>query len=144
MQWRMGEFEVDTDRDRIDLERIYEYLKTTYWASDRSFDDVRVTWTHSHLVFGVYARHYGAQQIGCARVVTDTRTFGWLGDVFIDPQYRGQGVGKFLVQCVTEHPDCAQLRLFFLGTRDAHELYRRLGWEEPRFPERFMARYPAE
>ncbi|HRK33891.1 MAG TPA: GNAT family N-acetyltransferase [Candidatus Hydrogenedentes bacterium] len=142
MQWRMGSFEVDSDPLRIDMERVYQYLKTTYWASDRSYDEIAASWKHSHLAFGVYAQHYGALQIACARVVTDTRTFGWLADVFVDPLYRGQGVGKFLLKCIVEHPDCSNLRLFFLGTRDAHGLYEQFQWESPRHPERFMVRYP--
>ncbi len=142
MQWRLGSFEVDTDRDRIDFERVFTYLKTTYWSSERSREEVEAAWAHTHLQFGLYDMDAAGIQIGCARVVTDTRTFGWLADVFVDPQYRGKGVGKFMIGCVAEHPDCARLRLFFLGTRDAQEFYGQFRWETPRYPERFMARYP--
>lgn len=140
MLWRYGEFDIDSDPNRIDYERVYDYLRTTYWASDRSFSEIRAAWERSHPVFGVYARHFGSLQVGTARVVTDTRTFGWLADVFVDPRYRGEGVGKFLVQCVLEHPDCSNLRLFLLGTRDAHGLYARHGWVPLETPERFMVR----
>jgi GNAT superfamily N-acetyltransferase len=141
MLWREGDYEIDTEPSRIDFNRVYAYLRTTYWANDRSFDAVRASWKHSHLVFGVYANHLGALQIGCARVVTDTYSFGWLADVFIDPDFRGKGLGKFLMRCVVEHPDCRDLKLFILGTRDAHGLYEQFGWEKPRHPERFLIRY---
>ncbi|NUM53388.1 MAG: GNAT family N-acetyltransferase [Candidatus Hydrogenedentes bacterium] len=141
MQWVNGAFAVDTDRNRIDFERVYAYLKTTYWAADRTYEEIRRAWEQSQLAFGVYASGLDGLQVGCARVVTDTRTFGWLADVFVDPDFRGQGLGKFLVQCVVDHPDCRDIRLFMLGTRDAHGLYERYGWEPPKYVERFMIRY---
>ena len=141
MQWRHGAFEIDTDPRRINVERVYDYLRTTYWSGDRCFDEVRAAWAHSQVVFGVYAMGGDARQIGCARVVTDTKTFGWLADVFIDPEFRGQGLGKFLVRCVVEHPDCLNIRLFMLGTRDAHGLYTQFGWETPLYAERFLMKY---
>lgn len=141
MQWRCGEFTVDTDAQRLDIARVYNYLKTTYWSADRSADEVRTAWEHTSHVFGMYTAD--GTLIGCARVVTDTRTFGWLADVFVDPAYRGRGLGKFLVQCIVEHPDCRGIRLFMLGTRDAHGLYTQYGWETPLHMDRFLIRYGA-
>jgi hypothetical protein len=43
----------------------------------------------------------------------------------------------FLVRTAMEHPDVAGLRLV-LGTRDAHELYRRFGFDALAAPERWM------
>lgn len=140
MQWSSGDYVVDTDKRRIDFDRVYGYLATTYWGHDRGYDETRRAWENSTLLFGVYPTAEPGKQIGCARVVTDTRTFGWLADVFVDPGYRGQGLGKFLVKCVVEHPDCRDIRLFMLGTRDAHGLYARYGWEPPTFVERFLIR----
>lgn len=140
MKWNRDIIEFDTDPDRIDHARVQAYLQATYWAGDRSAAEIRTSWDHSQVVFGVYDTNADCLQIGCARVVTDTRTFGWLADVFIDPEYRGRGLGKFLVQCVVEHPDCSCLRNFVLGTRDAHGLYEQFGWGIPTFPGRFMIR----
>ena len=50
-----------------------------------------------------------------------------LADVFVLESHRGQGLGKWLVECIVNHPELQQLKLVFLGTRDAHELYRRYG-----------------
>jgi hypothetical protein len=43
----------------------------------------------------------------------------------------------FLVRTAMEHPDVAGLRLV-LGTRDAHELYRRFSFDALAAPERWM------
>jgi GNAT superfamily N-acetyltransferase len=77
-------------------------------------------------------------QVGFARWVTDGATFGWLCDVFVDASFRGQGIGRFLVQAAVEHPEVRDLRLLLLGTRDAQELYRQVGFVEVPEPRRWM------
>jgi GNAT superfamily N-acetyltransferase len=130
--------EISTDRARLDIAYIHRYLsEECYWALDRSRAIVEKSIVNS-LCFGVYA---GERQIGFARVVTDYATFAWLCDVFIDAAYRGQGLGKRLVEAVVAHPELQGMRNFILATRDAHELYRRHGGFEPlAAPDRWMAR----
>jgi GNAT superfamily N-acetyltransferase len=82
-----------------------------------------------------------SQQIGFARVVTDCATFAWLCDVFIIEDYRGQGLGKWLVECVVQHPELQGLRRMMLATRDAHELYsKNAGFTPLKLPEWMMER----
>jgi GNAT superfamily N-acetyltransferase len=83
----------------------------------------------------------GSQQVGFARVVSDHATFAWLCDVFIVESKQGQGLGKWLVECVVAHPELQDLKLFLLATSDAHELYRRYGgFEQLQKSERWMVR----
>jgi GNAT superfamily N-acetyltransferase len=140
MQWRHGQFEIDSDPDRIDFDRLFGYLKTAYWSTDRSFAEVRTAWEHSSPVFGVYSLEEGGALVGCCRVVTDTRTFAWLADVYLDERFRGNGIGKFMVRCVLEHPDLARVRQFLLATSGAHGLYHKFGWEDVVDAKRFMVR----
>jgi GNAT superfamily N-acetyltransferase len=60
--------------------------------------------------------------------VTDYILFAWIADVIIDPQFRGQGIGKFLMQCVTGHPAIAST-MQLLRTRNAHELYEQFDFQ---------------
>jgi len=130
--------EISTDRSRLDLAYIHRYLsEECYWSIGRSRAIVEKSIANS-LCFGVYD---GSRQIGFARVVTDYATFAWLCDVFIDVAYRGQGLGKRLVETVTAHPELQGMRNYILATRDAHALYRRYGgFEALVAPERWMAR----
>ena len=80
------------------------------------------------------------EQIGFARVVTDCATFAWLADVFIVDEYRGRGLGVWLIQVITSHPQLQGFRRWLLATRDAHELYRRVGFTELSDPKRLMER----
>ena len=85
-----------------------------------------------------FALFEGNRQIGMARVITDRATFAYLADVYVLEQYRGQGLGLWLMQTIRAHPDLQNLRRWTLTTRDAHGLYRKVGFTEPARPERFM------
>jgi GNAT superfamily N-acetyltransferase len=126
MQWQRGAYSIDTDRERLDMERIITWLRGTYWAGGRAPEVIRRSWDGSALAFGLYE---GAQQIGCARVVSDRVTVAYLADVFLLPDYRGQGLGTWLMQTIIGHPDLATVG-WLLHTRDAHALYHRVGFVE--------------
>jgi GNAT superfamily N-acetyltransferase len=137
---RRGAYLLSTDRARLDLDLIHDFLShASYWAQGRPLEVVQKSIEHS-LCFGVYA---DAQQVGFARVVTDFATFAWLCDLFVVESHRGQGLGIWLVECIVAHPDLRDLRIFLLATRDAHELYRRHGrFEALEQPGKWMARRP--
>jgi GNAT superfamily N-acetyltransferase len=127
-------FTISTDPARLDLDAIYSFLSRSYWATERTRETTRRALEHS-LCFGVYD---GERQIGFARAVTDYATFAWLADVFIAEDYRGRGLGKWLVEVVLSHSDVQGVPRWFLATRDAHELYRRFGFTALTAPERRM------
>jgi GNAT superfamily N-acetyltransferase len=134
-EWRRGDYTVSTDPARLDVAAIHEFLSTrSYWAQGRDFETVRRAVENS-LPFGVY---HGARQVGFARVVTDYATFAWLADVYVLEEFRGAGLGKWLVEVVLSHPGLQNLRRWILGTRDAHELYRRFGFREVEQPQFYM------
>jgi len=78
--------------------------------------------------------------VGFARVITDYATFAYIGDVFILEDYRGQGLSKWLMQAIADYPELQSLRRWLLLTRDAHGLYKKTGFVEPKTPERYMER----
>jgi GNAT superfamily N-acetyltransferase len=134
-----GGYEISNDRARLDIDRVHRFLSTeAYWSPGVAREVVERSIAGS-LPFGVYARESG-EQVGFARVVTDYATFAWLADVYIEQAHRGHGLGKRLVAEVLGHPDLQGLRRWMLGTADAHELYRRFGFDGLRDMERFMAR----
>jgi GNAT superfamily N-acetyltransferase len=108
-------FTISTDPTRLDVDAIADMLSRAYWAKGRT-RDVIVRYIQHSLTFGVYG---GNRQIGLARVVSDYTTFAWLCDVFIHENYRGHGLGKWLMETVHSHPDLQGLRRWMLATRDA-------------------------
>jgi len=134
-EWRKGDFVISTDRSRLNIELIHTFLSNkAYWALGRSREVVQQAIENS-LNFGVFD---GNQQIGFARVVTDFATFAWLADVFILDEYRARGLGIWLIEVITSHPNLQGFRRWMLATRDAHELYRRFGFNELANPQRYM------
>ena len=104
---------------------VHDFLSNrSYWARGIPFEVVERSVAGS-LCFGVF--HHG-DQVGFARVVTDSATFAYLGDVFILEPHRGKGLGKWLVRTILGHQQLAGLRMISLGTRDAHGLYERYGF----------------
>jgi GNAT superfamily N-acetyltransferase len=129
---------VSDDRSLIDVATVHEWLSVqSYWAQGRSYELVARSLENS-LTLGLYRPDGG--QVGVCRWVTDYATFAWLCDVFVDATERGMGLGVFLVGTAMAHPDVEDLRLQVLGTRDAHELYRRFGFVTVPAPERWMER----
>jgi len=124
MEWTQRDFTVSDDLSRMDTNAIYAMLSASYWAGDRPRHVLELAMQHS-LCFGLF---HGQEQIGFARVITDHATFAWLCDVIIHPDYRGQGLGKWVVDCALRHPS-VQVRTFGLGTRDAHGLYEQFGFK---------------
>lgn len=83
----------------------------------------------------------GLAQVGFARVVSDFATVAYLGDVFVLEAHRGRGLGKWMMECITQHPALQGLRRWILLTRDAHELYSRFGFTSVNAPDRYMELY---
>jgi GNAT superfamily N-acetyltransferase len=123
----VGACEIDTDKARLDLGLIHEFLARSHWATGIPFAVMKRAIDNS-LSFGLYR---GARQIGFARIVTDHATFAYLADVFVVEPERGKGLGRFLVETILAHPELQGLRRWLLVTRDAQNLYQRCGFETP-------------
>jgi GNAT superfamily N-acetyltransferase len=129
-----GSITITTDPARLDLEAIYRFLSGAYWSKNRSREVVERS-LKSSLCFGLFD---GGEQIGLARVISDFATFAYLCDVYVLDAYQGQGLGTWLLQSIVSHPDLQNLRRWMLATRDAHGLYRKVGFTELHTPERWM------
>jgi GNAT superfamily N-acetyltransferase len=138
-EWRHEGYVISTDASRLDLRAVHDFLKDSYWATGVPFEVVARS-VEGSVVFGVY---HGGTQVGFARIVTDRATFAYLADVFVLDGHRGRGVGGWLLQAILSHPELQGLRRWMLATRDAHELYRRYGFDDLASPEIFMERKDA-
>jgi GNAT superfamily N-acetyltransferase len=132
---RRAEFVISTDRTRLDLDAIHQFLTNCYWAKGIPREVVARSIEQS-LCFGVYDG--SGAQVGFARVISDFATIAYVGDVFVLDTHRGRGLGKWLMESITHHPALQNLRRWILTTRDAHGLYAQVGFTPVQSPERFM------
>jgi GNAT superfamily N-acetyltransferase len=134
LSYRKDDFTVETDPSKLDVAAIHAYLSGAYWSEGIPSDVVEKAIANS-LCFGLFR---GEDQIGLARVVTDRATYGYLCDVYVLEEFRGKGLGVWLMECVMGHPDLQGLRRFSLATRDAHGLYKKFGFAELKKPQSQM------
>jgi len=122
----MTDWTISTDLARVQLDVVYPWLRASYWSPGVRREIVERAFANS-VVAGAYV---GARQVGVARVATDRATFAWLADVYVDEAARGRGIASALVRALLDHPELQTVRRWSLGTRDAHEVYRRLGFTQ--------------
>ena len=128
--------EISTDKSKLQVNVIHAFLTNTYWAKGRTLDEVKNTIEHC-MCFGVYLDN---NQIGFARVATDYTVFDYLMDVFILPEYRGNGFSKQLMKKIIEAPQLSSCKVWMLKTKDAHNLYKQFEFTELQHPEKLMER----
>lgn len=128
-------FLLSDDESLLDLKKIHAWLSLeSYWATGRDFELVERAFAFSYPI-GVYE---GEKQVAVARIVSDTATFVWLCDVFVDSSYRGRGLGSWLAEAVVEWAELNNVRRLMLATKDAHEVYLRVGFEPLKDPSGWM------
>jgi GNAT superfamily N-acetyltransferase len=129
---------ISTDPSLLDLPFIHGFLTTSYWAKGRTLEEMETIVAHS-LNFGAYV---DGNQVAYAyaRVVTDRVQFAYLMDVFVDPELRGNGYSKQLMAHVFEHELLSDIKLWRLGTKDAHGLYAQFGFTPLAEPANLMER----
>jgi GNAT superfamily N-acetyltransferase len=133
------EFRLSQQAENIDRDLVHHWLSDlSYWAKGRpkALQDAAIDASRNYSVHEVGT----GRQVGYARVVTDRVTFAWLCDVFVDPDARGAGVGKLLVDGVLADLDALGVRRTLLATADAHGLYAQYGFEPLAEPRRWMGR----
>ena len=122
--WERDNFIISTNKDIFDFDIIHSFISLeSYWGLGRSRELMDKAINNSAYCFGVYHKSNGVRkQIGFARVVSDLATFGYIADVFILNDYRGKGLGKWLIQTIVNHPELKMLKRLTLFT-DTPEFY---------------------
>ena len=130
------EFNISTDKSKLDIATIHDYLSNrSYWAKGRSLETVNTSIENS-LCFGMYDEL--GKQIGFARVATDFALFAYIMDVCVFEEFRGQGFGKVLMNYIINYPSLQGIRRIMLATKDAHGLYEKYGFKVAAQPETIM------
>jgi GNAT superfamily N-acetyltransferase len=125
---------VSTDKSKLDVPFIQNFLKDVYWAAGRTMDEVQTT-IDSSFCFGIYLED---NQIGFCRVITDYVVFAYVMDVFIDKNHRRKGYSSILINAMMTEPKLQEVKIWRLATSDAHFLYKKFGFKSLAHPEKMM------
>src|SRR6185295_489045 len=101
MEWHRADCVLTDDKSRIDLDAVQGLMALSYWANDRPRELMAKAIEHS-ICLGLFR---ATTLIGFARGVSDRATFTWICDVIVHPDHRSRGLGKWMTQCLLEHPD---------------------------------------
>jgi N-acetylglutamate synthase-like GNAT family acetyltransferase len=135
------DFTITTDKSKMDVHAIHEYLSMhSTWSKHIPLDTVKTVIEHS-LNFGLF---HSKEQIGYARVISDFATIAYLGDIYILEKYRGRGLSKKLMNSIMQHPNLQGLRRWILLTSTADWLYKKYGFTKLPKPELYMERFDAQ
>lgn len=125
MQWQKEDFVVSDEKSKLDVDSIHQFLCTSYWAKDRSKETV-ITSVEQSFTLGLF---YKERQIGFARAITDYCTFAYLCDVYVAEEFRKNGLGHFLMDCLFKHPGLSSVK-WLLKTTNAQSLYQDFGFKD--------------
>jgi len=120
----MADYEISFDRARIDFRATSDILKAAYWGRHRTDAGHEQAFDNSLCA----AAYLDGRQVAFARAVTDRTYFGYLCDIIVWPEHRGQGLGRRLVKAFIEHPELGGILHWGLSTSDAYGVYEKLGF----------------
>jgi ribosomal protein S18 acetylase RimI-like enzyme len=110
-----------------------DLVHLTHWHATIPADVFRRAFEHS-LSFAVRLPEappgWAHREVAYARIVTDHATYAYLCDVIVHPDHRGMGHARAMVNASLAHPELQTLRRYTLLSRDAPDLYRKLGFDE--------------
>ena len=113
----------------------YHWLSTaSYWCKYMP-KDVFIRSFHNSFCIGAII---DGRQVAYARLVTDYATFAYLADVYVLDEHRGKGISKEMIRLIFDMDWVKGLRRIMLATKDAHDLYRKVGFKSSNFPDRIM------
>jgi len=121
--------------DLMDFDKVREMLKKVFWSININKDEIIQGAKNSALLVGVF---YSDEQIGYARVISDKTRFAYIMDVVVHENYRKQGIGQLMIKYILDHPDLKDVYQWLLRTKDAHGVYKKVGFNSIANPDEWM------
>lgn len=123
MYYENENYRISDNREEIQLDIVESLLRSSYWASERSLETMKVSIENS-VCFSLLCDDI---QVGFARVVSDFASVAYIADLIIHPDHRSKGIGKWMFGVIVNDPRwCSKFQ--FLATDDAHGLYEKFGF----------------
>jgi len=138
-EWQRDDYLLSSDPQKLDIDWVHRQIaEKSYWAQGQTREMTERSLAAS-LTFGIY---HHQQQVGFGRLITDYSRFAFLCDVMIYDAHRCKGLGGWFAATILTHPELHTIKRWMLATDDAHEVYRRAGWQPVEKPQRLMEFVP--
>lgn len=121
------EYELKDGFDNMDFERVTKMLSKSYWVPGIEINEVIKSAANSALVVGAFTKD--GLQIGYARAISDKTRFAYILDVYVSKHFRKMGIGQAMMKHIMGHKELADVYQWLLITKDAHEVYKKVGFE---------------
>jgi GNAT superfamily N-acetyltransferase len=112
--------------ENMDFIKVTKMLSMSFWSRDIKIDEVKKGASNSALVIGVF---YNQEQIGYSRVISDKTRFAYILDVYVDENYRKNGIGQLMINNILKYDDLKDVYQWVLITKDAHGVYSKSGFK---------------
>ena len=122
----MEEITIKDGLDNMNYQKVTELLSKSYWSPGIKIEEVRKGAVNSALVVGAFLPDQS--QIGYARVISDKTRFAYILDVYVDEKFRKAGIGQRMVNYILSHDSLKDVYQWLLITKDAHGVYRKVGF----------------
>jgi len=121
--------------DQMDFDKVRDMLSKVFWSIDIKKEEIIQGAKNSALLVGVFNSY---EQIGFARVISDKTRFAYIMDVVVHENYRQQGIGQLMIKYILSHPELKDVYQWLLRTRDAHGVYKKVGFKSIGNPDEWM------
>lgn len=113
--------------EKMDFEKVTEMLSNAFWCKGIKIDEVIKGAENSALVVGIFTDN--KNQIGYARVISDKTRFAYILDVYVDENFRRNGIGQKMINYILNHEELMDVYQWLLITKDAHGVYSKVGFK---------------
>jgi len=131
----LNQCEVKFGFDNMDFGKVTKMLSEAFWSKNIKIDEVKKGAINSALVQGVFLNQ---KQIAYSRVISDKTRFAYILDVYVDENYRKNGIGQLMINNILNHHDLKDVYQWLLITKDAHGVYGKSGFNNIGRPEDWM------
>lgn len=122
--------------EEMDFEKVTKMLSNAFWCPGIKLDEVRKGALNSTLNVGAFLEDQ--IQVGYARVVSDKTRFAYILDVYVDENYRRNGICQKMINYILSQKDLQDVYQWLLITKDAQGVYNKVGFTNISSPSNWM------
>ena len=119
------DFILTDEPHRFDMPAIATLLQGTYWAAQRTVEQVAESLTHSTCLVLTSA----GKTIGFVRAISDHSVNSYICDFIVSPDYQQQRLGTWMLETLMAHPSLARTNQLLI-TKNAMPFYEKHGFAQ--------------